>query len=131
MDDEEYRKLLESAKAQLPEEISKHERFEVPEPDVMVEGKNTIVRNFIDIAESINREPEHILAFLLKELIRNLAGQGKTIFYCSHILEVVEKICNRVIIINEGKIAADGSIDELQNLTRKSSLEDIFSQEEQ
>ncbi|HDL18811.1 MAG TPA: ABC transporter ATP-binding protein [Bacteroidetes bacterium] len=67
-------------------------------------------------------------AFLLKELIRNLAAQGKTIFYCSHILEVVEKICDRVIIINDGKIAADGSIDELQHLTRKSSLEDIFSQ---
>lgn len=67
-------------------------------------------------------------AFLLKELIRNLAAQGKTIFYCSHILEVVEKICDRVIIIHDGKIAADGSIDELQHLTRKSSLEDIFSQ---
>ncbi len=67
-------------------------------------------------------------ALLLKELIRRLADQGKTIFYCSHILEVVEKICDRVIIIDEGKIVADGSIDELQNLTRQSSLEAIFSQ---
>ena len=67
-------------------------------------------------------------ALLLKELIRRLADQGKTIFYCSHILEVVEKICDRVIIIDEGKIVADGSIDELQNLTKQSSLEDIFSQ---
>ena len=67
-------------------------------------------------------------ALLLKELIRRLADQGKTIFYCSHILEVVEKICDRVIIINEGKIVADGSISELQNLTKQSSLEGIFSQ---
>jgi len=67
-------------------------------------------------------------ALLLKELIRKLAAQGKTIFYCSHILEVVEKICNRVIIINEGKIVADGSIYELKNLTQQSSLEGIFSQ---
>lgn len=67
-------------------------------------------------------------ALLLKELIRRLADQGKTIFYCSHILEVVEKICDRVIIIDEGKIVADGSIDELQNLTKQSSLEAIFSQ---
>lgn len=67
-------------------------------------------------------------ALLLKELIRNLANQGKTIFYCSHIMEVVEKICERVIIINEGKIVADGSISELQKLTHQSSLESIFSQ---
>jgi len=67
-------------------------------------------------------------ALLLKELIRKLAAQGKTIFYCSHILEVVEKICDRVIIINEGKIVADGSIHELKNLTQQSSLEGIFSQ---
>ena len=67
-------------------------------------------------------------ALLLKELVRNLANQGKTIFYCSHILEVVEKICERVIIINEGKIVADGSIDELRTLTHQSSLESIFSQ---
>jgi len=68
MDDDEYRKLLESAKEQLPEEIAKHERFEVPEPDVMFEGKNTIVRNFLDIAESMNRDPAHLIAFLLREL---------------------------------------------------------------
>ncbi len=67
-------------------------------------------------------------ALLLKELIRRLASQGKTIFYCSHILEVVEKICDRVIILDRGQIVADGSIHELQNLTKQSSLEAIFSQ---
>ncbi len=67
-------------------------------------------------------------ALLLKELIRRLADQGKTIFYCSHILEVVEKICDRVLIINEGKIVADGSIEKLRQMTRQSSLEGIFSQ---
>jgi|Deesub1362B_J571_1020462.scaffolds.fasta_scaffold02801_5 ABC-2 type transport system ATP-binding protein len=67
-------------------------------------------------------------ALLVKELIRRLAEQGKTIFYCSHILEVVEKICDRVLIINEGKIVADGSIDELRDLTQRSSLVDIFQQ---
>jgi len=67
-------------------------------------------------------------ALLLKELIRRLADQGKAIFYCSHILEVVEKICDRVLIIHEGKIVADGAIDELRKLTRQSSLEGVFSQ---
>ncbi len=67
-------------------------------------------------------------ALLLKELIRRLAEQGKTIFYSSHILEVVEKICDRVLIINEGRIVADGAIEELRELTQQSSLEGIFSQ---
>ncbi len=67
-------------------------------------------------------------ALLVKELIRKLADQGKTIFYSSHILEVVEKICDRVIIIDHGKIVADGSIHDLQEMTRESSLEEIFSQ---
>ncbi|HHM24041.1 MAG TPA: ABC transporter ATP-binding protein [Bacteroidetes bacterium] len=67
-------------------------------------------------------------ALLLKELIRRLAEQGKTIFYSSHILEVVEKICDRVLIINEGHIVADGAIEELRELTQQSSLEGIFSQ---
>ena len=67
-------------------------------------------------------------ALLVKELIRKLANQGKTIFYSSHILEVVEKICDRVIIIDHGRIVADGSIHDLQEMTRESSLEEIFSQ---
>ncbi|NOY79239.1 MAG: ABC transporter ATP-binding protein [Calditrichaeota bacterium] len=67
-------------------------------------------------------------ALLVKELIRKLADQGKTIFYSSHILEVVEKICDRVIIIDHGRIVADGSIHDLQEMTRETSLEEIFSQ---
>jgi ABC-2 type transport system ATP-binding protein len=67
-------------------------------------------------------------ALLLKELIRNLAHQGKTVFYTSHILEVVENLCDRVIILNNGKIAADGSVNQLKDMTRQSSLEGVFSQ---
>ena len=67
-------------------------------------------------------------ALLLKELIRHLAGKGKTIFYCSHVLEVVENLCDRVVIINKGEIVADGSVDELKSMTKHSSLEGVFSQ---
>lgn len=67
------------------------------------------------------------MALLLKQLIRNLAREGKTIFYCSHILEVVENLCDRVVIINNGKIVADGSIGELKSMTERSSLEAVFS----
>ena len=67
-------------------------------------------------------------ALMLKELIRNLADEGKTIFYCSHILEVVENLCDRVVIINNGSVAADGSVGELKEMTKKHSLEDVFNQ---
>jgi ABC-2 type transport system ATP-binding protein len=66
-------------------------------------------------------------ALLLKKLIRNLADEGKTIFYCSHILEVVENLCDRVAIIDKGRIIADGSIRELKKMTQRSSLEGVFS----
>lgn len=66
-------------------------------------------------------------ALVLKELLRDLASRGKTVFYCSHILEVVERICDRVVIINDGQIVADGAVDELKDLTHRASLEDAFT----
>ncbi len=66
-------------------------------------------------------------ALILKELLRDLASRGKTIFYCSHILEVVERICDRVVIIDHGEIVADGDVEELKDLTHKASLEDAFT----
>jgi ABC-2 type transport system ATP-binding protein len=66
-------------------------------------------------------------ALLLKELLRNLSDQGITIFYSSHILEVVEHLCDRVVIIDRGKIVADGSVNELKEMTKKPSLESVFS----
>jgi len=67
-------------------------------------------------------------ALLLKELLRRLAAEGKTIFYCSHILDVVERTCTRVIIIHKGRIVADGTVEQLKELTRQGTLEDIFKQ---
>jgi ABC-2 type transport system ATP-binding protein len=67
-------------------------------------------------------------ALVLKELVRELAEQGKTIFYCSHVLEVVEKVCHRVVILNRGSIIADGNVEELKDLTKQGSLEEVFSE---
>jgi len=65
---------------------------------------------------------------IVKEILAELARLGKTIFYSSHIMDVVEKISNRIILINEGQIVADGSFDELKEKNRKGSLEQIFNQ---
>ena len=56
-------------------------------------------------------------ALSLKTLITPLAHEGKTIVYCSHILDVVERICERVVIIHEGAIVADGNVAELMEQT--------------
>lgn len=66
-------------------------------------------------------------ALLFKELIRHLKDEGKTIFYCSHILEVVEALCDRVAIVDGGRIVADGSVRELKDMAERSSLEGVFS----
>lgn len=65
---------------------------------------------------------------IFKEILAQLAAQGKTIFYSSHIMDVVEKISSRIILLNDGKIAADGTFSELQQQNNKGSLEDIFNQ---
>lgn len=65
---------------------------------------------------------------LVKEILTQLKQSGKTIFYCSHIMEVVEKLSDRIIIINGGKIIANGSFQELNTQAQGGSLEQIFTQ---
>ena len=66
-------------------------------------------------------------AMVIKEILAQLAAEGKTIFYCSHVMDVVERICHRIIIIDKGTIIANGSFDELQEMNKGTSLEGIFS----
>ncbi|WHY78672.1 ABC transporter ATP-binding protein [Neobacillus sp. WH10] len=65
---------------------------------------------------------------IFKEILAILAAQGKTIFYSSHIMDVVEKISNRIILINDGKIVADGTFNELKEQNKEGTLEQIFNQ---
>lgn len=65
---------------------------------------------------------------IVKELLSELAAEGKTIFYSSHIMDVVEKISNRIILINNGHVVADGSFEELKGKQSEESLEEIFNQ---
>jgi ABC-2 type transport system ATP-binding protein len=65
---------------------------------------------------------------IFKEVLTKLAANGKTIFYSSHLMDVVEKISNRIILIDKGKILADGTFEELKMLSEKGSLESIFNE---
>jgi len=68
MMDDDYLALLNKAKEELPETITNHERFSLPDLEVLHEGKVTVFRNFMDIADKVRRDPQHLLQFLLKEL---------------------------------------------------------------
>jgi len=67
-EEDEYRSLLARARGKLPEKAITKERFQLPEMDVIYEGKTTVFRNFGDIVDLIRREPGQVLGFLLKEL---------------------------------------------------------------
>jgi len=67
-------------------------------------------------------------ALLLKEIIHHLSARGRTVFYCSHLLDVVEKVCHRVVILKQGRIMADGDVDELRERSGEKSIEGVFSQ---
>jgi ABC-2 type transport system ATP-binding protein len=67
-------------------------------------------------------------AMLLHELIAELARNGKTILYISHVLEVTEKVCQRVIMLYQGKIVANDEVGRLRDLMHLPSLEQIFRQ---
>ncbi len=67
-------------------------------------------------------------ARLVKDIFRDLASRGATIFMSTHTLEIVEKMCTRVAIIHQGNIIAEGSMDELGRMARmeNSPLEPVF-----
>lgn len=65
---------------------------------------------------------------LVKEILYKLKQEGKTIFYSSHIMEVVEQLSDRIILLNEGKIVADGNIEEIKKSSFEGSLEEIFNE---
>lgn len=65
---------------------------------------------------------------IIQEVLVQLASQGKTIFYSSHIMDLVEKISNRIVLLVKGKVIADGSFGELQELSEEGTLSGIFNQ---
>jgi ABC-2 type transport system ATP-binding protein len=65
---------------------------------------------------------------LFKDLLILLSGQGKAVLYISHVLEVVERVCSRVIVLAKGRIVADAPPEELLRLTALPTLETVFAE---
>ncbi len=67
-------------------------------------------------------------ALVLRELLEGLAARGRMILYSSHVLDVLEKVCSRVVILSKGRVVAHDSIANLRESMHETSLEGIFGQ---
>jgi len=65
-------------------------------------------------------------ARIIKDVIKELSDEGVTVFYSTHIMELAERICERVAIINEGRLRAMGTLDELKSKFCGTDLEDVL-----
>jgi translation initiation factor 2 subunit 2 len=68
MTTDRYEQLLDRAREDIPDDLTSEDRFQVPDPELLHEGKTTIVRNFGDILETINRDADHAVPRILREL---------------------------------------------------------------
>jgi translation initiation factor 2 subunit 2 len=92
----DYKELLKRARSQLPSEVLGHERFEIPRPRSFVTGMRTILANFKEICEALNREPHHVLKFLSGEMATAATVQGaRAIFQGKFGNETFERLIER------------------------------------
>jgi ABC-2 type transport system ATP-binding protein len=66
-------------------------------------------------------------ARVLKAFVRSLAGEGKMVVFSSHVLEVVEQVCTRVVILKDGHIVGHDSVENLRNTLKLPSLDAVFA----
>ena len=65
---EDYNKLLQNVRKELPEHVFQKERFELPKAKGHIQGNRTVISNFLQIADTLRREPGNMLKFVLREL---------------------------------------------------------------
>jgi len=140
----EYLELVASL-YHLPREGAAHrieemlDRFELsPAIDQRLSEFSKGMKQKVLIASALMHRPEVLFldepltgldanaALVVKELIRGLAAQGRTIFFCSHVLEVVERVCTRIVIIDHGRVIADGSSADIAAAAGVATLEQAF-----
>ncbi len=68
MANRDYDSLLDRARERIPEDISERSRWTMPTPDILIEGSQTILRNFSEIVDAMDRDANHVFQYLLNEL---------------------------------------------------------------
>jgi translation initiation factor 2 subunit 2 len=95
-----YEELLKRARSQIPETVSKHERLELPRLNHSVIGMRTIVYNLKEIAEALNRDPQHLLKFLTREMATAATLQeSRAIFKGKFYRDTFERLIRRYMEI--------------------------------
>jgi ABC-2 type transport system ATP-binding protein len=108
--------------------------------DNLIETYSHGMKQKVSLAAALVHDPKLVIldeptvgldprsAKVVKDVLRALCKMGKTVFMSTHILEIAERVCDRVGIINKGKLVAVGSVDELRSKSGEgtTSLEDIF-----
>ncbi len=94
----EYEELLKRARSQIPEITSKRERLELPKLRCSMIGMRTIIYNFKDIANVLDRDPQHLLKYLTRELATAATMQeSRVIFQGKFSQETLERLIQRYI----------------------------------
>jgi translation initiation factor 2 subunit 2 len=92
----DYESLLRRARSQIPEIASKRERLEIPKLQYVVVGMRTIIHNFKEIADVLNRDPQHLLKYLTGELATAATLQeSRIIFQGKFPAETLERLLQR------------------------------------
>jgi translation initiation factor 2 subunit 2 len=104
----DYESLLKRARDNLPDNISDHQRFQVPQAEVIYEGKLTILRNFQDICDTLERKNEHLFAYLLKELGTAGNMEGRRVIFKGRLVETritdrINEYVNMYVVCSECK----------------------------
>ncbi len=106
--------------------------------DYLLEGYSRGMKQKVLIAAALIHDPPILFldeptstldpraALMVKDLIKGLEKAGKTIFICSHILPIVEELCDRIGIINQGRLIALGTVGDLISQTKTTTLEEAF-----
>ena len=103
----DYKKLLKKAREELPEAVFQKERFEIPKVLGHIQGNRTIVNNFVQIANTLGRDPDHMLKYILKELATpgEIKKSGSVIFGtkmpASRLNEKIRKYANEFVLCPE------------------------------
>lgn len=123
------------------EDIKKYQEiFEMEESlDLLISSYSHGMKQKIVLMGALIHEPDLLIldepmvgldaksSFRLKNIMRQLCDSGKSVFFSTHVMEVAEKVCDRIGIINKGKLIAVGSLEEIKNQADdEGSLEKIF-----
>jgi ABC-2 type transport system ATP-binding protein len=136
--------IADAYEVETDERIDKINKFAtefgmLDELDNKIENYSHGMRQKIVIIGALLHNPKNLIldepitgldpksSFDLKKIMREHADNGNTVFFSTHILEIAEKLCDRVGIINKGNLIFVGTLEELRNkFTNKNSLEEIF-----